>query len=165
MHDLPNAHAIRVSCDRCVPVLLSDSFVLPFEGEANAASARAGGGGLLPPHAVDSFVLRVPEEAVASLPAILDAAAKKHDEMLRNLIAYRTAYLYELPLNGQPHAAGAVCAVLADVARRFQPHLHAWRKNMTADGEVELGRGGAGGWRGGEAVEEDGDDAAEVAHA
>lgn len=69
---------------KCIPVLLSDSFVLPYEGDANAASARAtGSGGLLPPRAIDSFVLRVPEASVDELPKLLDGAMARHEEMLR----------------------------------------------------------------------------------
>ena len=50
-------------------MLLSDRFVLPFEGPANAASVRAGGTrGFLHPRAMDSFVLRVAESDVGRLP-------------------------------------------------------------------------------------------------
>ena len=106
---------------KCVPVLLSDRFVVPFEGSTLA------GGGLLPPHALDSFVLRVEEDSIPQLPRLLNGAMKKHKTMHQALLAYRTAYLYELPLDGHPAAGGAVCAVIAEVARRFGPHLSAWR--------------------------------------
>ena len=46
-------------------------------------------------------------------------------------LAYRTAYLYELPLDGHPPAGGAVCAVIAEVAKRFGPHLRSWRANVS----------------------------------
>ena len=59
-----------------MPVVLSDKFVLPFEGASNAASALAtggAGGGVLPPKAVDSFVLRLPEATPPEqLPHLLD---------------------------------------------------------------------------------------------
>ena len=120
---------------KCVPVVLSDNFVLPFEGGSSGHIGGSAGSGLLPPHAVDSFVLRVPEAEIPNLPSLLDAAMARHDAMFRSLLAYRTAYLYELPLDGHPAAGGAVCAVIAEVARRFGPHLHAWR----------VGGGGSGG--------------------
>ena len=82
--------------------------------------------------AIDSFMLRVPEAEVSNLPVLLDGAAKRYDSMLKALLAYRTAYLYELPLDGQPAAGGAVCAVVAELARRFGPHLRSWRNNATA---------------------------------
>jgi hypothetical protein len=133
---------------KCVPVLLSDQFVLPYEGSRGSVSQPVGsthiaklggggqlgsaGGGLLPPNALDSFVLRVPEGQPAQLRPLLDEAMKRHDAMHRSLLAYRTAYLYELPLDGEPPAGGAVCAVIAEVARRFGPHLHAWRSGSQA---------------------------------
>ena len=43
--------------------------------------------------------------------------------MYSALLAHRTAYLYELPRDGQLAAGGAVCAVMAEVMRRFAPHL------------------------------------------
>ena len=108
---------------KCVPVVLSDRFVLPFEG-----SAQAGGGGLLPPRALDTFMLRLPESTPAEdVPRAIDRADANYDAMLRALLAYRTAYLYELPLDGQPSAGGAVCAAVAEIARRFAPHLNEWR--------------------------------------
>lgn len=67
----------------------------------------------------------------AQLPAILDSAMLKYDAMLQALLAYRTAYLYELPRDGDPAAGGVVCAVIAEVARRFGPHLNAWRSSRT----------------------------------
>ena len=103
-----------------MPVVLSDDFLLPFVGST-------GGGGLMPLHVVDSFALRVPEDAIDQLPVLLHAAAARHAEMLRNLHVYRHAFLYELPTAGQPAAMGAVCAVMADVSRRFKPHLQSWR--------------------------------------
>ena len=63
----------------------------------------------------------------------------RHEAMVRELLTYRSAFLYELPLDGEPHAGGAVCAILADVARRFQPFLATWRRNMTIDGEAAHG--------------------------
>ena len=69
------------------------------------------------------------------LPAILGDALPRHDTMMRQLLAYRTAYLYEMPLDGQPFAGGAVCAVVAEVARRFGPVLAHWRRaNATTVG-------------------------------
>ena len=47
--------------------------------------------------------------------------------MLRSVRAHRHAFLYDLPLDGQPPAAGAVCAVMADVARRYAALVPAWR--------------------------------------
>ena len=135
---------VCATCDvphRCVPVLVSDKFVVPFEGahgaignvgaagdgSAGVSMLGSGGGGLLPPHALDSFVLRVPEKAVHQLPQLLEQAEARHESMYRALLAYRTAYLYELPLDGHLPAGGAVCAVMAEVARRFSPHLNLWR--------------------------------------
>ena len=109
-------------------MLLSDRFVLPFEGPANAASVRAGGTrGFLHPRAMDSFVLRVAESDVGRLPELMDAAMGRHEAMHRALQAYRAAFLYELPLADQPAASGVVCAVITEVSRRFGPHLSAWR--------------------------------------
>ena len=122
---------------KCIPIVISDRFVVPFEGTAAAAAGGSGsaGAGLLPPHAIDSFVLRVPEDDVERLPAILGDALPRHDTMMRQLLAYRTAYLYEMPLDGQPFAGGAVCAVVAEVARRFGPFLAQWRRaNATTVG-------------------------------
>lgn len=148
---------------RCVPVLVADRFVVPYEGSRGAylggstgdhapfahggGTRRRGhmsaptllgsaGGGLLPPHALESFVLRVDEEDVDQLPAILDKAMRRHASMYRSLLAYRTAYLYELPRDGHPAAGGAVCAVMAEVTRRFGPHLNAWRGLETAGGNA-----------------------------
>ena len=116
--------------------------MVPFEGShgaigiAGGASGASrggaslhgsGGGGLLPPHTVDKFVLRVPEASVDQLPQLLLEAESRHASMYRALLAYRTAYLYELPLEGHLPAGGAVCAVMAEVARRFGPHLNLWR--------------------------------------
>ena len=64
-------------------------------------------------------VTGVPEREIAELPRILHEAAPRHAEMLRNLHVYRHAFLYEMPLPGEPAAMGAVCAAMADVARRF----------------------------------------------
>ena len=61
-----------------MPVVLSDDFLLPFVGSA-------GGGGLLSLHVVDRFALRVAEDDIEQLPAILRAAEPHHPEMLRNL--------------------------------------------------------------------------------
>ena len=112
---------------KCVPVIISDRFVLPYSGSSTGASG--GGVGLLPPHALDSFMLRVPEVEVSNLTVILEEAMDRYAAMLRALLAYRTAYLYELPLDGQPKAGGAVCAIIAEVARRFGPHLRSWRRS------------------------------------
>lgn len=137
---IPHGHATPSSrrfyealATKCVPVLLADRFVLPFEGSAVGTS---GGGGLLPPHAIDSFVLRVAEANVPQLPKLLDQARLKYDRMLKNLLAYRTAYLYELPRDGDPSAGGTVCAVVAEVARRFGPHLHSWRTAGIGDPDL-----------------------------
>ena len=121
----------------------SDKFSVPYEGSRGAiggatstsggARLASGGGGLLPPHALDSFVLRVPESDVEALPRLLDAAMARHASMYRALLAYRTAYLYELPLDGHVAAGGAVCAVMAEVTRRFAPHLSAWRGAAAAN--------------------------------
>lgn len=48
------------------------------------------------------------------------------------LLAYRTAFLYEMPLDGEAAAGGAICAVMAEVARRFGPHVSAWRNDTYA---------------------------------
>ena len=53
---------------------------------------------------------------------------------------YRAAFLYELPSDGQPVEGGAVCAIMADVSRRFTPHLSAWR---APDGVADGPGGGA----------------------
>jgi hypothetical protein len=111
---------------KCVPVVVSDRFVVPFAG-SSAGSASGGGGVGRDGFPVDSFMLRVPETDVSKLPQLLDEAMPKYDSMLRALLAYRTAYLYEMPLDGQPPAGGSVCAVVAELARRFGPHLSAWR--------------------------------------
>ena len=62
------------------------------------------------------------------------------------LTRYRAAFLYELPADGHPVEGGAVCAIMADVSRRFTPHLAAWRAAAGA------AAGAPGGAPGGEAV-------------
>ena len=99
----------------CIPVLISDKFVVPYAGGHRAT-------GLLPDAALDSFVLRVPEADVKSLPRRLKEALPKYASMLQRLSAHRSAFLYELPLDGERPAAGAACALIADVAKRFGVH-------------------------------------------
>ena len=41
-----------------------------------------------------------PQE-VDSLPGKLHVAMRRHEEMYKALLAYRTAFLYELPSDGQ----------------------------------------------------------------
>ncbi|KAL1522962.1 hypothetical protein AB1Y20_017926 [Prymnesium parvum] len=106
----------------CVPVLLSDDFLVPFVGST---------GGLLSMRTLESFTVRVAEDEFEHLPQRLREAMPRHAEMLRNLALYRQAYFYELPFDGEPSATGAVCAVMADVSRRFLPHLFTWRDNRT----------------------------------
>ena len=81
---------------------------------------------MLTPRSFDSFALRVPEASLKQLPLLLQAAEARHGEMHRALHLYRSAFLYEMPLDGQPAATGAVCAIVADLARRFAVHLPAW---------------------------------------
>ena len=76
-----------------------------------------------------------PQE-VDSLPGKLHVAMRRHEEMYKALLAYRTAFLYELPSDGQHKAGGAVCAVMAEVARRFGPHLREWRRGGGGGGNV-----------------------------
>jgi hypothetical protein len=118
----PRRRSYEAIAAKCVPVVLSDRFVLPYDAPPSAHR-----GGVLPPRAVDSFVMRVPEAAVAQLPTLLAKASGRHDAMLKALLEYRSMFLYELPLQGQPAAGGAVCAIVAELWQRFGPHLHAWR--------------------------------------
>ena len=111
----------------CVPVLISDRFVVPYAttpavtaaAHHHPAAASRHVAGLLPDSIIDSFVVRVPENDVTSLPRHLREALPHHAAMLQRLRAYRAAFLYELPLEGDPPAAGAACALIADVTRRF----------------------------------------------
>ena len=97
----------------CVPVLVADGFALPYERSTTAPSS------LLPPRALSSFVLRVSEARLDQLPTIIADALPQHARMERSLRAHRAAFLYALPLPGQPAAGGAAAALVADVALRF----------------------------------------------
>ena len=56
--------------------------------------------------------------------------------MSKALLAYRTAFLYELPRDGDPPAGGVICAVIAEVARRFGSHVASWRTNQSTHGSA-----------------------------
>jgi len=98
----------------CIPVLISDRFVIPY-----AVDRALGRPGLLSDDVIDSFVIRVPETDIKSLPHRLSEAIPKQAAMMKQLRAYRSAFLYELPFNDQPPAMGAACALIADITRRF----------------------------------------------
>ena len=116
---------------KCVPVVLSDRFVLPYV-------ASGGGAGLLSAAAVRSFSLHVPEGKPENAPRVVRQAMENHAQMMANLDAHRAAFLYELPADGQPAAGGAVCAILMDVHQRFGPHVRAWRNASSHGGASEL---------------------------
>ena len=80
---------------KCVPVVLSDRFVLPYV-------ASGGGAGLLSAAAVRSFSLHVPEGKPENAPRVVRQAMENHAQMMANLDAHRAAFLYELPADGQP---------------------------------------------------------------
>ena len=89
-------------------------------------------------------------------PKLVRQAAERYPEMLQALRRYRAAFLYELPADGRPVEGGAVCAIMADVSRRFTPHLGAWRAAGGAEGgaaaaaaigaSVRLGLNGSEPW-------------------
>lgn len=98
----------------CVPVVISDRFILPYKDDPTKHRS-----GILPDAVLDSFIIRVAESEIRSLPRRLREALPKHASMLRRLHAFRSAFLYEMPLPGDRPAMGAACALIADVARRF----------------------------------------------
>jgi len=118
---------------QCVPIVLSDGFVLPYG--TSAQGRRAVAGGLWPAGSeLSPWMLRIAEADAAQAPRLLRRAAASYAEMQKALRTYRAAFLYELPADGQSVQGGAVCAVLADVSRRFTPHLAQWRDNSTVNG-------------------------------
>ena len=111
--------------------LLGASTAAPF----SSPEMRRGGprvGGLIGATPAASFLLRLPEAQWRELPALVTEAEGRHAQMMRVLELYRPWFLYELAearsADDARHASSLLCAVLADVARRFSPHLQDWRR-------------------------------------
>ncbi len=121
---------------KCVPVVVGDGFVVPHLGEIGklgagelAAPVAAGAAAtkVLPAAAAASFMLRLPQRERRATPGLVANATRRFAAMFRSLEEHRHLFLYELPLAGERAAAGAVCAIMAELADRYLPHIRSWR--------------------------------------